>query len=320
MNANEKLEIIKRNTVETINEEELRELLSKKKKPVVYCGYEPSGGMHLGSFETIIKLMDFVKAGFKVKVLLADVHGLLNRKGDEAQIAKHVDAWTKTIKAIGLDAEIVLGSSFQFKKEYTIDVMHMAQEVTISRGLHSMQEVARDVANATISQIWYPLMQIEDIKALGCDVATAGIDQRKIHMLARELVHITKHKPIFVHTPMITSLKGPGVKMSKSIPGSGVNVTDSDEEIKKSINGAYCPEKVTEDNPLLQISKLVIFPLNKKIDVKRPEKFGGDISFKTYEELENVYVQGKLHPMDLKTAVAAELIKIIKPIRDNFKK
>lgn len=320
MNTNEKIELIRKNTVEIINEEELRELLSKKKKPVVYCGYEPSGNMHIGNFETIVKLIDFEKAGFKVKVLLADVHGLLNRKGDDAQIAKNVDAWKKTIKAIGLDAEIVLGSSFQFKKDYIIDVLHMSQDVTINRGLHSMQELARDIENATISQIWYPLMQIEDIKALECDVATGGIDQRKIHMLARELVHITKHKPILVHTPMITSLKGPGTKMSKSIPGSGINVTDTDEEIKKSVNGAYCPEKVVEDNPMLQISKLVIFPLNKKIDIKRPEKFGGNISFKTYEELENVFVQGKLHPMDLKGAVATELIKIIKPIRDNFKK
>ncbi|MDD5182389.1 MAG: tyrosine--tRNA ligase [Candidatus Nanoarchaeia archaeon] len=320
MDINEKLELIRKNTAEIISEDELRELLSKKKKPTVYCGYEPSGSMHLGNFVTITKLIDLQKAGFNVIVLLADVHGLLNRKGNVDEIAKNVIAWKKTIKAIGLDAKVVLGSSFEFDKDYQLEIMKMAQEVTINRGLRSMQEVARDVENATISQIWYPLMQIEDIKALGCDVSEAGIDQRKIHMLARELVHITNHKPVFVHTPMITSLKGPGTKMSKSIPGSGVNVTDTDEEIKKSINGAYCPEKAVEDNPLLQISKLIIFPRIRKLDIKRPEKFGGDISFKTYEELENVYVQGKLHPMDLKAAVASELIKIIKPIRDNFKK
>jgi tyrosyl-tRNA synthetase len=320
MDTKEKLEIIKRNTAEIITEAELDALLKEKKKPVVYCGYEPSGSMHLGNFVTIIKLMDFVSAGFTVKVLLADVHGLLNRKGNVEEIAKNVEAWKKTIKAIGLDAKVVLGSSFEFDKDYQLEIMKMAQEVTINRGLRSMQEVARDVENATVSQIWYPLMQIEDIKALGCDVAEAGIDQRKIHMLARELVHITNHKPIFVHTPMITSLKGPGTKMSKSIPGSGVNVTDTDEEIKKSINGAYCPEKSAEDNPLLQISKLIIFPRIKKLDIKRSEKFGGNISFSSYEELEKTFVAGKLHPMDLKAAVANELIKIIAPIRKNFNK
>jgi len=320
MDTEKRIELIKRNTAEIISEDELRQLLSKKKKPVVYCGYEPSGSMHLGNFVTIIKLMDFAKAGFNVIVLLADIHGLLNRKGDAEEIAKNVEAWRKTIKAIGLDAKVVLGSSFEFEKEYQLDIMKMAQEVTINRGLRSMQEVARDVENATISQIWYPLMQIEDIKALGCDVAEAGIDQRKIHMLARELAHVTNHKPIFVHTPMITSLKGPGTKMSKSIPGSGVNVTDTDEEIRKSINGAYCPEKSTDDNPLLQISKLIVFPRIKSLDIKRQQKFGGDISFKTYEELEKAYVDGKLHPMDLKVAVAEELIKIIKPVREQFAK
>jgi tyrosyl-tRNA synthetase len=320
MDIKEKLEIIKRNTVEIVTEEELLALLKEKKKPTVYCGYEPSGPMHLGHFVTITKLMDFAKAGFNVIVLLADVHAKLNRKGSDKEIDEQVKAWEKTVKAIGLDAKIVLGSSFEFKKEYATDVMSMAQEVTINRGLRSMQEVARDIENATISQLWYPLMQIEDIKALGCDVAQGGLEQRKIHMLARELAGVIKHKPTIVHTPLITSLKGPGQKMSKSIPGSGISVTDSDEEIKNIISKAYCPDKSVEDNPLLQIAKLIIFPHLKKIDVKRPEKFGGDISFSSYEELEKTYVAGKLHPMDLKTAVAAELIKIIKPIRDNFKK
>jgi tyrosyl-tRNA synthetase len=163
-------------------------------------------------------------------------------------------------------------------------------------------------------------MQVEDIKALGCDVAQGGLEQRKIHMLAREMAGVINHKPIILHTPLITSLKGPGQKMSKSIPGSGISVTDSDEDIKNTISKAFCPEKIVEDNPMLQISKLIIFPHVKKMDIKRPEKFGGDISFGSYEELEKAFVAGKLHPMDLKAAVTTALQKIIAPIRDNFKK
>lgn len=317
--AIDKLGLIKQNTVEIITEDELKEVL-KKKQPVVYCGYEPSGPMHLGHFVTVIKLMDFAKAGFKVKFLLADIHALLNRKGEEEKIKKDVEAWRKTVKAIGLDAEVVLGSDFEFKKEYVSDVMKMAQAVTINRGLRSMQEVARDIENATVSQLWYPLMQIADIKYLGCDVAYGGLEQRKIHMTGRELVDIINHKFVAVHTPLITSLKGPGQKMSKSIPGSGISVTDSDEDIKKIVKDAYCPEKVAVDNPMLQISKLIIFPLNKTMTIKRPAKFGGDISFKNYETLESTYKEGKLHPLDLKNCVAEELIKIITPIRKNFQK
>lgn len=320
MDVKKKLELIKRNTVEIVSEEELIELIKKKKKPVVYCGYEPNGPMHLGHFVTITKLIDLAEAGFKVKILLADVHAFLNRKGSEEEIKKEVENWRKTIKAIGLDAEVVLGSSFQFKPEYQMDVMRLAQASTINRGLRSMQEIARDVENATISQLLYPLMQVVDIKYLEVDVAEGGLEQRKVHMIGKDMMKILDYPFVALHTPLITSLKGPGQKMSKSIPGSGISVTDSYDEIKNTIKGAYCPEKVIEDNPILQICELIIFPRIKSLDIKRPEKFGGNLKIKDYEQLKKLFAEGKLHPLDLKNSVTEELEKIIKPIRDNWKK
>lgn len=319
MNFEDKLELIKRNTGEIVTEDALVKLLKSKKSPVVYCGYEPSGPMHLGHFVTVIKLMDLAKAGFKIKVLLADVHALLNRKGEEDFISKEVIAWKKTFKAIGLKADIVLGSDFQFDKSYQIDVIRLAQKSTINRGMRAMQEIARDMENATISQLWYPLMQVEDIKMLKADVALGGMEQRKVHMIGKDMANITGHEFIALHTPLITSLKGPGQKMSKSISGSGIAVTDSHEEIKKTLQGAYCPEKDIKDNPILQISKLIIIPLLGKLEIKRPEKFGGNLVLEDYAELEKVYSAGKLHPLDLKNAVAEALEKIIAPIRKNFK-
>jgi len=318
MNEKEKLELIKKNTEEIVTEDELLKLLKKKKSPSVYCGYEPNGPLHLGHFVTITKLSDLEKAGFKVKILLADIHALLNRKSSPEEIKKEVEAWKKTIKAIGLKCEIILGSNFQLNPEYQLDVMKLSQASTISRGLRSMQEIARDIKNATISQLLYPIMQVADIKHLKVDVALGGIEQRKVHMIGKDLNKILEYNFVAIHTPLITSLKGPGEKMSKSIHGSGISVTDSYEEIKKTLKGAYCPAKETKDNPVLQISKLIIFP-RTQLKISRPEKFGGDIVYKTYEELENDYKKGKLHPLDLKNAVAESLEKIISPIRKNFK-
>lgn len=318
METKNKLELIKKNTEEIISEESLKEIL-KKKNPVVYCGYEPSGPMHLGHFVTITKLMELQEAGFKVKILLADIHAMLNKKGDEEKIAKEVEAWKKTLKAIGAKFEVVLGSEFQFSKEYQFDVMKLAQHSTINRGLRSMQELTRDIENATISQLWYPLMQIADIKHLKVDVALGGLEQRKVHMMGKDLEKTMDYNFSVIHTPLITSLKGPGEKMSKSIPGSGISVTDSKEEIQKTMKNAYCPEKEKNDNPVLQISKLIIFPHLKKMQITRLEKFGGNVEFKDYELLEKKYLEGKLHPMDLKNAVTESLEKIIAPIRKNFK-
>jgi len=319
MDFEKRLELIKRNVSEIVTEDELRKLLKEKKNPVAYCGYEPSGPLHLGHFVTILKLMDLEEAGFKIKILLADIHAMLNRKGSEKETEKEVLAWKKTIKAIGLNAEVIVGSDYQLGKEYQRDVLNLAQNTTINRGLRSMQEIARDVEHATISQLWYPLMQVADIKHLGIDVALGGMEQRKVHMIGRETSKIINHSFIAMHTPLITSLKGPGEKMSKSVPGSWISVTDSYEEIKKTIQGAYCPEKIVEDNPILQILKLIIFPKLDKIKIKRPAKFGGDLELSKYMLLEKAYSEGKIHPLDLKNAVADSIEKIIAPIRKNFK-
>lgn len=313
------LALVQRNCEEIVTLDELKDVL-KKKKPIVYCGYEPSGPMHLGHFVTILKLKDCANAGCKIKVLLADVHAMLNRKGDSKLISKEVEAWRKTVKAIDSSFEVVLGSDFQFSKEYQFDVMSISQETTVNRGMRSMQEVARDFENATISQLWYPLMQVADIKHLGADIAVGGLEQRKVHMIGKEVASKIEHKFVALHTPLITSLKGPGKKMSKSIPGSGISVTDSYEVIKKTISEAYCPEKDIKDNPVLQICKLIIFPVSENLKIKRPEKFGGDKVYKEYSILEKDFSEGKLHPLDLKNSVSEALETIVKPIRINFLK
>jgi tyrosyl-tRNA synthetase len=318
MSVEEKFELITRNTVEIVTADELKKVL-KKKHPVVYCGYEPIGPLHLGHFVTILKLMDLERAGFEVKILLADIHGMLNKKGDEKEMEKEVKFWGKTVKAIGVKAEIVLGSDFQFKKEYQFDVMKLAQGSTINRGLRSMQEIARDVEHATISQLWYPLMQVVDIKFLGVDVALGGMEQRKVHMIGKDMSKVLGYDFVAIHTPLITSLKGPGEKMSSSVQGSNISVVDSYDVIKKTLKGAYCPEKKVEGNPVLEICKLIVIPKLGQLEIKRPEKFGGNIDYLNYDDLERDFAEGKLHPMDLKSGVGEALEEIIAPIRKNFK-
>jgi len=318
MNAKEKFDLITRNTEEILTENSLKNLINKKKASSVYCGYEPSGPIHLGHFVTFTKLMDLQKAGFKIKILLADIHAILNKKGTQKNITQNVQAWEKTIKAIGIKAEIVLGSDFQFKKAYQLDVMKLAQQSTINRGLRSMQEIARDIKNATISQLWYPIMQVADIKHLKVDAALGGMEQRKVHMIGKDLAKTLDYNFVAIHTPLITSLKGPGEKMSSSSPGSNISVTDSKETIQKTISKAYCPSHKAEDNPILQITKLIIFPHHKKLEISRPGKFGGNTVYMAYQDLEKDYSKGKLHPADLKESVTKHLEKIIAPIRKKF--
>jgi len=308
-------DLVLRNTVEVVTEEELSDVL-KLPHPIVYCGYETSGQVHIGHMVTCCKLLDLQQAGFNVKVLFADVHTLLNRKGSEEWIGRMVDYWTGCFRGFGLNkAEYVKGSDFQFKREYVQDVLQLSLDTTMNRALRSMQEVARDIENARVSQVIYPLMQIMDIKSLGADVAYGGLEQRKIHMLARETLEgVGYKKPVCIHTPLLCSLQGPECKMSSSKPETLIGVDESPESIKKKINGAYCPPEAG-NNPVLDACKLLLFPRLGKLKVSRPAKYGGDLEYGSFEDVKNDYLNKKLHPADLKSMVSVNLATVLEPVR-----
>jgi tyrosyl-tRNA synthetase len=322
MSVEEKLELIKRNTVEIIGEDDLKKLLKGKKKPVVYCGYETSGDIHLGHLVSMTKLLDLQKAGFHVKVLFADWHTYLNQKGDWKFIELQLKKWEKGFRASGLNkVEFVKGSDIQRNLNYIDDVFTLATKNTLNRGLRSMQTVARDIENAKISQVIYPLMQIVDFKYLKVDCALGGIEQRKIHMLALEsLEEVNYKKPILFHHELIPSLQGPGKgKMSSSNKLSLISIKDSDDEIQNKIKKAYCLEGEIKENPILSIIKLIIFPRYEKILIERSEKYGGNLEYKNYKDLEKDFNEKKIHPLDLKNTCAKYLCEIIGEIRKNFK-
>ena len=320
MDLKEKVELVKRNSVEVIQESELEELLKQKNKPITYCGYEPSGEVHVGHMVTVTKLMDMEKAGFKVKILFADWHAWLNRKGSFEEIREITELWEKVFKKLGLrQPEFVLGTDFQRSYEYINDLMKLSIKTTVNRALRTMQEIARDVDHATASQMLYPLMQVNDIKHLKVDAAQAGIEQRKIHMLAREeLENIGYKKPVLVHTPLVESLLGPGKKMSSSFPDSLISARDSEEDIARKFKKAHCEEGVVEGNPVLQIAQLVVMPRIEQLEIERPEKYGGSIAFENYPDLEKAFKEKKLHPQDLKNAVGKQLGEILAPVRELF--
>ncbi len=312
-----KIELIKRNTGEIIGEDKIPGFM---KKGVVYCGYECSGEIHLGHLVTILKLLDLQRAGIKVKILLADWHTWLNKKGDWNFVNNQVKQWEKGFKSVGLDAEIVKGTSFQKSPEYFEDVLKLALKTTVNRGVRSMQQVARDINDAKISQIIYPLMQIEDVKKLKVNFVVCGSDQRKIYMLGTELAkEIDLQDVVYLFTPLIPGLKGPGTKMSSSILDSFISIRDTKEEIKKKMNKAYCIVGDIENNPVLSIARLVVFPKFEKIEISRSEKYGGNLKFENYEELEKVFEAGKVHALDLKNTLSEYLEELIAPIRKKWK-
>jgi tyrosyl-tRNA synthetase len=304
-----------RNTVEVVTEDDLRETLGKE-KPRCYAGYEPSGEIHLGHLVTVNKLMDLQAAGFHVVVLLADLHAFLNRKGTLGEVEELSRYNRACFEALGLSGvEYVTGSTLQLNPEYEILVLRLAQQITLNRAQRSMDEVGRQMEHPTVSQMIYPIMQMVDIARLKADVAVGGIDQRKIHMLAREFLPPAGFPaPVCIHTPILLGLDGEKMSSSK---GNYIAVVEKEEDIRRKLQKAFCPP-TTEENPVLQILRHHVFPRAGAVTVKRPPKFGGDRTFGTYEELAAAYGKGEVHAMDLKATCAEELTEILRPVRERL--
>ena len=172
------------------------------------------------------------------------------------------------------------------------------------------------------SQVLYPCMQCADIFFLKADICQLGMDQRKVNMLAREYcVAINKKdKPIIISHHMLSGLKEGQEKMSKSDPDSAIFMEDTREDVKRKIKKAYCPEKVVAGNPILDYAKSIIFERFPEFTIKREAKNGGDLHYQTYAELEADFVEGKLHPVDLKNNVADAINELLQPVREHFQK
>jgi tyrosyl-tRNA synthetase len=312
----DRLELVTRNVEEVVTPDELKALLENNPHPKVYVGYEPSGNIHLGHMITANKLIDCQQAGFEVTVLLADLHAYLNRKGTLEEIAKIAEYNKRCFIALGLSPEntrFVLGSSYQLSPEYETSVLKMACDTTLNRARRSMDEVSRDAEDPRVSQMIYPLMQALDIAYLGVDVAMGGIDQRKIHMLAREELPALGFKsPICLHTPILLGLDG--TKMSSS-KGNNISVDEPAEVVTKKIEKAFCPIGQTTDNPVLDLFRYHIFIKYPTITIERPEKFGGNLEYASYAALRDDFGAKKVHPVDLKKTAAKYMNLTLESVR-----
>lgn len=340
LDIEEKIQLVRRApTQEIVTEKELRELFEVKESPGHYIGLEISGLLHLGSLVvTGFKLRDLLSAGVKGTVYLADWHSVINRKlgGDWERIRKAAEYYAEAFRFFVPGVRIILGSElYKGNDGYWKKVLEFSKHVSLARATRTLTIMGRSAKESLdLAQFFYPPMQSVDIHELGADIAHAGMDQRKVHMLAREVYPKLGWKPpVALHHELLLGLGKPArggleekeeedlivsSKMSKSHPEYSIFIHDTYEEIEKKLKNAWCPAGVVNMNPVLQYARLLVFHEKKEFTVERASRFGGSITFGSYEELEREYVAGKLHPADLKYAIAKEIDAIISGVREHF--
>ena len=364
MTDEEKFDLITRNLEETLTEEELKHLISSKTPLKHYIGFEISGKLHIGHFYQLMKVKDLQEAGAETIIFLADYHSAVNDKLDGnletiKRVAQEyfIPAMRTLFECLGGDSDKLIfklcSDEYANHPEFWLTFLEMAKNTSLARSKRSITIMGREAAedNIETAKIMYPIMQAADIFLLQANIAQAGIDQRKVHVVARDNamqiktnplkdINNNQIKPVAIHTPILLGLSNSALdnisavletddgekdeiamrtKMSKSKADSAISIHDSVEEIREKLNKAYAPEGEINFNPVLNWVRYLIFnSANTNFTVSRDDKWGGNLTYTNYSDLEQDYVDKKLHPMDLKNAVAEWLINKLEPVRVYF--
>ncbi len=352
-------ELIERNLAELLTREELSALLGGGGPLRHYIGYEISGRVHLGGgLLQMAKVRDFQEAGVDCSILLADWHTWINDKlgGDRDLIRRlafdyYGEAMKASLLCVGGDPDglrMVLASDLYADpaREYWATVIEVAKHTSVARMQRSITILGRkEGEQVDFAKLIYPALQAADIFALGVHIAQAGMDQRKAHVVARDVATKmrinplrdpsgTRIKPLAAHLPVLTGLLKPdrwpvppeeraealaAMKMSKSKPRSAVFVHDFPDLIRTKVRGAFCPPGEVELNPIIDWIERLCFGLgDTELRVERRAENGGPVVFSSIGEVRDAYASGALHPMDAKTALADRLIDRLEPARKHF--
>lgn len=328
----DQVQIVSRNMVEVITPDEIRSMDLKSSK--AYQGFEPSGLPHLGTAVLWpMKLNDIVSTGADLTILLADWHAMVNDKlgGDMERIRASGEIFRDSMRVMGLadSVKFLWASELVNNGTYLGTLLKVAKASTRARLVRALPIMGRkeDDVEKDFSKFIYPLMQVTDIIEMDIDLAIGAMDQRHAHMLCRDIqdkMHIKKTSA--VHGPLLGSLKGQGrmdfspdsdfKKMSKSDPDSAIFLFDEEEDIKRKVKNAYCPQRELDGNPLCDIMLRIIIPYyHKTITIERPAAKGGELKIENDVQFNKLYQEGQIHPLDLKETVSTILTEMLKPAR-----
>lgn len=323
MNADAKFNLITRNLQEVLGAESVKDILTTPRNLSIYWGTATTGKPHIAYFLPLLKIKDFIDAGCKVKILLADIHGFLdNAKAPIELLSLRTLYYEKLIRlmldSIGVNCddtvEFVRGSSFQKSESYVTDLYRMATVTSERDAKKAGSEVVKQVSNPSLSSLLYPGMQALDEEYMDVDVQFGGVDQRKIFTFAMKYLPLIGYrKRAHFMNQMIDGLTSSG-KMSSSDAYNKIDMIDSADNIRAKIRKSYCAEG-NSNNGLFKLLQHVICPILK---IKGLEISVRGVAYENFDDVRLKFDEKIIHPIDLKESVSEMIDAIVKPIRDQM--
>lgn len=285
------LTLIRRGTVEIIQEKELETRLTaslKEGRPLrIKAGFDPTApDLHLGHTVLIQKLRHFQELGHEVIFLIGDFTGMI---GDPTGVSETRKALTKDqvranaktyeqqiFKTLDSDKTRIEFNSRWMQKMGAEEFVELCSHYSVARMLErdDFSKRYRDQKPISVHEFLYPLVQGYDSVVLKADVELGGTDQKFNLLVGRDLQRAYGQTPQVVITmPLLEGTDGVR-KMSKSF-------------------GNYI---ALEDQPGDMFGKVM--------------SISDELMLRYYELLtsDNLEAVKKQHPMEAKIALAQQIV------------
>jgi len=328
----EKYDLITSNIQEVLRPDIIREILAVRPLEI-FWGTATTGRPHAAYFVPAIKIAQFLRAGCKVKVLLADLHGFLDAdKAPEATLEYRAQYYERVIgallRAVGVEVDnlqFVRGSSYQLTPSFSRDLLRLSKRISVHDAVKASSEIVKTMGEPSMADGLYPMMQLLDEEYLGVDAEFGGIDQRKTFVLANDTITKALGFKTRAHlmNPMVPGLSGG--KMSSSDPKSKIDLLDDPATIHKKIAKAYCAPCEVEGNGILAFIQHVLLPYSQlqsldgeaAISMLLRDQAAPTI-FTSFAEVTEAYAADRLTPQLAKKFVEEGLVQLNTSIRSDF--
>ncbi len=295
------MELIHRGTVEVLDENELEGKLKRAIKtgiPLrIKAGFDPTApDLHLGHTVLIQKMKHFQDLGHRVMFLIGDFTGLIGDPSGKSetrppltpqQVQENAGTYKEQIfKILDPEKTEVVFNSVWMQEIKSIDMIRLCAKHTVARMLERDDFKKRFQAQKPIGihEFIYPLIQGYDSVAIKADIELGGTDQTFNLLVGRHIQKEYGQEPQVVITmPLLEGLDGVQ-KMSKSL-GNYIGITEPPQDMF---------------GKLMSVSDDLMFRYFELLSSLDLDEIKG---------LKDGIADGRLHPKDVKTRLAQELVE-----------
>lgn len=282
----------------------------------VLSGIRASGRLHLGNYLGAVKGMLALQddPAYETFYMVADLH-TLTTPYEKEKLEEQVKEVILDYLAAGLDPEKSVIFIQSQTGEHRKLAYLLATEVSVARMLHLptyKDKLKENPDDASLSLLYYPVLMAADILAYKANLVPVGVDQEPHLEISRQIARKMNSKygtnfpePIRFETEggYVPSLTGEG-KMSKSIEGSAIYLTDSLDEIKSKIakipTDSGSGETVPKEGGVASLFTITELVMGKK----------------ERENLEQKYLSEGIRYGEHKEKLSKAIFEMLKPIQE----